>query len=42
MLDFKTELSKFKTLPEEEEADKYGDSAVEDIVDILSDIRNNK
>lgn len=42
MLDFKAELSKFKPLPEAEQTDKYVDSAVEDIMDILRDIKNNK
>ena len=42
MLDFKAELSKFKPLPEAGQTDKYGESAVEDIVDILNEIRNNK
>lgn len=42
MLDFKTELNKFKPLPESDEIDKYKDSAVEDIMDILRDIKNDK
>ncbi len=42
MLDFKTELSKFKPLPEFEEIDGYKDSTAEDIIDILRDIKNDK
>lgn len=42
MLDFKTELSKFKPLPEASEIDKYKDSTAEDIIDILRAVKNEK